>query len=231
MSESPALRQAIRDLLRYRPGAGGHAPHLEGDGALEDQVNRLGRYVQSSRLFARDRWQGLRMLSLPSLTPAHLPSAGWPGGRLPSLGMPTVSPSIPSGGGSGSRLLLVALVVLLGFAVWRLVLRSPLLAGDGGGWRLGPWPVSPGAVASREDLIRAFEYLSLLKLGPAARSWNHREICAGLSGTEPQRRRAAEHLAGLYEQARYAPGSEPLSEEALASARRELSFLAGVASA
>jgi hypothetical protein len=66
-------------------------------------------------------------------------------------------------------------------------------------------------VATREELIRAFEYLSLLRCGEPARAWHHRAIAACLGGTESERRAAAERLAALYEQARYAPaaGGEP----------------------
>jgi hypothetical protein len=85
-------------------------------------------------------------------------------------------------------------------------------------------------VASRADLVRTFEYLSLLRLGLPARAWNHREIAARLGGDESQRR-AAGLLADLYEQARYAPADEPLSPEALAEFRRDLGFLAGMTAA
>ena len=42
---------------------------------------------------------------------------------------------------------------------------------------------------------------------------------------------AAERLARLYEQAKYAPPEEPLTEAELADARGDLSYLAGVAAA
>jgi hypothetical protein len=90
-------------------------------------------------------------------------------------------------------------------------------------------------VASREELIAAFEFLALLLLGPAARSWNHRDIATGI-GNQPQggildRKALADRLADLYEEARYAPEKEPLTGEALAEARRNLCSLAGVAAA
>ena len=44
-------------------------------------------------------------------------------------------------------------------------------------------------------------------------------------------RLAADELASFYERARYAPATDSLPEEALASARRSLCLLAGVASA
>jgi hypothetical protein len=92
-------------------------------------------------------------------------------------------------------------------------------------------------VASREELILAFEYLSFLKLGPAARSRNHLALAdalgnqeSGVRGQESgERRRAAQHLASLYEFARYAPDRNPLSDDALTAARRELCFLAETA--
>jgi hypothetical protein len=86
-------------------------------------------------------------------------------------------------------------------------------------------------VATRQDLIRAFEYLSLLRLGPAARTWNHRAIAERLGAAEAERRRVAGRLATLYEQARYAPAGDPLPEGAFQEARRELGFLAGAATA
>jgi hypothetical protein len=108
------------------------------------------------------------------------------------------------------------------------------------GWRLGPWPVRPGEISTREDLVRAFEYLSLLCLGRAALTYNHRVIAEQLADPRrltPQvayfddRQRAVDELAALYEQARYAPPSDLLPDTALAAARRDLCLLAGVRAA
>jgi hypothetical protein len=98
--------------------------------------------------------------------------------------------------------------------------------------QLGPWPVDPTHVRTPAELIQAFEYLSLLRLGPDARSWNHRAIAAhlGARSSEDQRwRLAAEELASLYERARYAPAVDSLPADALVCARRDLCLLAGVA--
>src|SRR5207244_2108340 len=107
---------------------------------------------------------------------------------------------------------------------------------------LGPWPVAPANITTRDDVIRAFEYLSLLWLGPPARNWNH-EVIAGHLGEEHKveagppalmtwdplaQRRAADELAALYERARYAPPGDPLPADALAVARRDLCFLPGM---
>ena len=93
----------------------------------------------------------------------------------------------------------------------------------------------PCGPIKRQDLIRAFEYLSLLVFGQSARTWNHRDIAARLrerAGTSAAERcRAADHLADLYERARYAPPADPLPDGELHEARRDLCLLAGVASA
>jgi len=102
-------------------------------------------------------------------------------------------------------------------------------------WKLGPWPVRPGEVSTRLDLVRAFEHLALLCLGQEARTRHHLEL-ADRIGEQPaidpdRRRQAARALARLYEQARYAPDEERLPPEMMASAQRELSYLAGVGAA
>jgi hypothetical protein len=130
-------------------------------------------------------------------------------------------------------LLWVILAIAIGVALWRVLAwrgdQVQRRRQEAAAWVLGPWPVAPGAVRTRAELIQAFEYLSLLLLGRRALSWNHRQIADGL-GAAPaaEYRRAADHLAGLYEQVRYAPEDGPLTETELASARRDLYLLAGV---
>jgi hypothetical protein len=126
------------------------------------------------------------------------------------------------------------LAVLAVVLAWKLVgaRRKLAVTVDRSGWQLGPWPVNPAEVATRQDLILAFEYLSLLVFGQAARTWNHRDIAARLreqpGGVAAHRSRAADHMADLYERARYAPAADPLPEGELRDARRDLCLLAGV---
>jgi hypothetical protein len=155
------------------------------------------------------------------------------GPRIPSL------PATPSASGDdwgGGALALLALgVVLLLF--WKLGGWSRFQAhrGEAGKWQLGPWPVQPGAVSTRQDLVRAFEHLALLCLGWDASTCHHRELADRLAGQDDadnaRRRQAADLLAWLYEQARYAPAAEPFSAEELTEARHALCFLAGVPAA
>jgi hypothetical protein len=182
---------------------------------------------------------------LPDLSRLRLPSF-----KMPSLSRPDVKVNLPNlnlgaprvtggvgvaGGGLGAwqAVLWVALAFLLGVVLWRLGCRGGWRARDArpGGWRLGPWPVNPAAVATRAELVRAFEYLALLRLGRDARVWNHREIAAHLAPADSAQGRAADALAALYEHARYAPDEGPLAAPDLDVARRNLCLLAGVATA
>jgi hypothetical protein len=152
--------------------------------------------------------------------------------------VPQFGPSGPGGSfGFGTVLVwlgVVGLAVLVLWQVWSRFGAGRAAARILGGWRLGAWPVDPAHVATREELIQAFEYLSLLRLGAAARTWNHLDIAAALGAMAAggsAARRAAARLAALYEEARYAPEEGPLPGPALAEARRDLCFLGGVAAA
>jgi hypothetical protein len=142
----------------------------------------------------------------------------------PSAGTPELGGS--SSAGNWSWLAALAGAGLLGLVLWQALKRY---AGNEDAIArarrsLGPWPVDPAAVSSREDLIRAFEYLSLLRIGQAARNWNHRHIARELS---PPQTELAQEIATLYERARYAPGEDALPENTFDQARRGLCALAG----
>jgi hypothetical protein len=225
-AQSPAFREALRAL---RDGAWntGRAGQSLKDSFLSKQLFRLGRRLHVERY--------LENLKLPAADPAgrspasrfRLPRLGLPWGSLPSLGMPRFGgPSAPSAD-SGNGVLVLLSLVAAGQIGWLLWWRQRQAKARQTRAARGAWPVLPNAVRTREDLIRAFEYLSVLRLGDEVRSWNHRAIAAELGGAEAERRRAADVLAAVYEQARYAPADGPLAEAALAAARRELSLLAG----
>jgi hypothetical protein len=185
-------------------------------------LRRFGNRVPLSKLVPKDLGSSIRKLRLPSV-----PRVGF--GNRHSL--PTVS-----GNGLGTGIVWFLALLGLGLVAWKTLARShgEDAFGRPRAWRLGPWPVQPEAVATRAELVRAFEHLALLCLGREARTCNHRELATLLAEQdrhEPRRREAAEHLAQVYERARYAPDNEPLPDEELAAARRELCFLARVAAA
>jgi hypothetical protein len=232
VEQSPTIQGAIEDftlsLMNDKGGPRWDASWLEGAGNLADYAEKGWTAFDA----------GLANLGNININPPRisLPSFG----SMPSFTVPSFGGGpAPGGGGSLAFLTYLVWVVMIGalaLIFWQFWVRYSGSAGAGRaapGWRLGAWPVDPGAVANRRELIAAFEYLSLLRLGPAAETWNHRDIAVNLAGEAPAPagRTAADRLAGLYEQARYAPDEGPLPPEALAEARRDLCYLAGVSAA
>lgn len=163
-----------------------------------------------------------------------------PGSSLSALGSGPSLPSLAStapvrGEGSATSLTLLTVGVFM-LLLWKMGVGSWLRKdrGDAGDWQPGAWPVAPDAVATRQDLVRAFEHLALLRLGRSASPCHHRELAGRLIGQDagdPTHRQAIELLAWLYEQARYAPAEESLSPAELSDARQALRYLAGVTTA
>ncbi|MCI0460524.1 MAG: hypothetical protein L0Z62_26520 [Gemmataceae bacterium] len=230
LRDNPHWQRALREMQGILPENISDRLHLPARG-LDGLSNRLG--------LGRD-WNltlpDLSRLKMPNLS---LPSLPQPDIRLNlptlSLGTPRVGGGLPALGGPGSAavgagLLWVALVVLLAVLLWRVGWHAVRERGRAraAGWRLGPWPLDPRRIATSAELVQAFEYLALLQLGLDARAWNHHEIADNLPAADTNGRQAAYELASLYEQARYAPGEEPLAAPDLDAARRHLCLLAGV---
>jgi hypothetical protein len=176
---------------------------------------------------------------LPRMDQLLPPRENLPGIEMPSMPQPppisfsNLSGLVPrlSSGGLGNLLVLLLLVVV-GVLLTRLGQRMALSRfGPDREKPLGPWPVRPQEVASSEELVRAFEYLAILLLGPAARFRNHRQIAEQLASRPcPDQERhqdGVRFLTELYEQARYAPEGLQLAEPTLLRVRRELCHLSG----
>jgi hypothetical protein len=136
--------------------------------------------------------------------------------------------------GSGLRvpialLLLILAVIVLAVIWWKwggIFKPRPATAGAATGG--GGWPIDPREINTREDVVKAFEYLSVLLCGPGAKTWTHSTVAdelTKLAASEPQ---TALKLARLYELARYAPLDEPLTRVELLEARRLVCELAGL---
>jgi hypothetical protein len=209
LGNSPTLRDLGRRLSQPMGGSQGS----ETPDGLAQRLERLGETDGFKNFVSR----------LPKFSRSN--SSSFAPASAPSLG--SFDRTDPR---TFRTILVVCLVVVMIVLAWKLLKdRRTALDADGrAAWRLGPWPVDPAQINTREELIRAFEYLSLLRFGRPARSWNHRAIARRLGDQSQQ---AAEHLAGLYEKARYAPPADPLPEDELREARRDLCLLAGVAHA
>jgi hypothetical protein len=225
LADSPAFQDALRELRR--------TPfNMEPPSA--DNAGWMGRFAQWSQgltksdVWPKVDWPSMKKWRLPStksLPKIHSPISAPSFGPAPNVSLPSATTL-----SRALQVLWIALIAGAAIMVWKLLGGN--IPGVGrlrkSGWKLGPWPVSPDAVASRQDVVRAFEYLSLLRLGPAAKSRNHLDVAADLGRSGPDIRPAANRLALVYEKARYTPADEPLSADALAAARKELCFLAGV---
>lgn len=82
-------------------------------------------------------------------------------------------------------------------------------------------------IKTREELVEAFETVSLTKCGDDARNWNHRVIAEQIGDQHPTQAEPADELGRLYEVARYAPPEEDLAPTDYDDARRNLTTLAG----
>ena len=91
---------------------------------------------------------------LPTAFLPHLGGLGGVGGGLNGDG-------VAGGVAFVQILLMVTVFVVVAVVVWRLMgrvsKRTPQVAAAG----LGPWPVDPSRIATREQLVQAFEYLAI----------------------------------------------------------------------
>lgn len=130
-------------------------------------------------------------------------------------------------GGGGTALAIIAAIAaavflaLLLFRRWKFDQARRAAQGAG-----GPNGFDYDSIRTREELVRAFDHVSLNQMGEEARTWNHRVIADQFAEVKPAQAAPASELAGLYERARYAPVDEDLSAGDFADARRDLRALA-----
>lgn len=140
-----------------------------------------------------------------------------------------VSIGVPGIGGGLIPLAILAGLVVVALLVWRFWGVSPWSRKRAAAGLFGPgWPIDPRHITTREHVVLAFEYLSVLICGPVAKTWTHNTIAGALADLAKTHGEAAVMLARLYELARYAPLTEPLTTAELAEARRLVCTLAGL---
>jgi hypothetical protein len=236
---STEFSDRVTDLLRSL--GGDDVASMVGDGLRSLGQGMQGEDGLAGKITAAMQDVGGSLAGLAEKLPPSVGSAAWNDitdvfrESIPSLpkpgrfSLPTVSAGAVQD--TAPLVLWVAIVAAVVALLWRST--GGRRGASAGAWRIGPWPVAPGAVTTHRDLVLAFEHLALLCLGLAARSCHHLELAARLAAlkADPRQRQAAAELAQLYEQARYAPDAGPLTEEDLGAARRDLCLLAGVARA
>jgi hypothetical protein len=210
LRDSPALKKLFEEIA-------GAASRSNGGEGLDKQLARW-----------QLRWEAVREWLPKNLPGLNLSELSAPDVRLPNL-------SLGGRGSGGARSvlgtaadLLPVLYVAIGVIVLLVIVRTlrsrqqafdPVLAA------LGPWPVAPGRVENRRQLIRAFDYLAQIRCGVQAKSWHHRAVAQRLPRDDAERE-AAQALAALYEWARYSPQEGEPSAQDLEAARRRLKQLA-----
>jgi hypothetical protein len=189
---------AFRDILKDVARSGLLAPNgANGLGNVSDHLATLESMLTKVR-----QWLPTSLPQFPHVQ-IHAP------GQLAEFANNTLSGqnllSIPSMSESWSSLMTALAIAGVVFLAWVIVFRgrrkSAMLAVG-----IPVTPPDPDRVARREDLICAFEQLSLFLFGTPAEHWHHRRIADRLAD-KAGARADAETLAELYEQARYAPAN------------------------
>ena len=232
LADSPALQNALQSLAKSVGGEDPKWRKLADAGAgLRDRFSDWGKSAGLERFWPAGHFHmpeaepNKKIANLVRAIPEKVPSDL----HMPGIG----SVNAPAGSFLTVLAWLVALVVgtICFRKLWLNVQESKRETRRKQAL-LNAWPVDPLGVNSREELIRAYEFLALSRLGLEVKSWNHLAIAAGLGNSpDPLRRNAALCLTDAYEHARYAPIEDALPHELIAEARRHLCLLAGVAGA
>ncbi len=168
-------------------------------------------------------------ISVPEVPAMNLPRVNLGNWSLPAVPLPNLGR--PGGTALGEALLWAIVLAVAAVLVWHVAKNfHPRGVQAPSTIRLGPWPIAPDQIATRSQLVEAFEYFAVLVLGSDVRTWNHRAIARKLTAALA-REEAVATVTLLYEQARYTAGPEFLSAHDQEMARRELGLLAGTATA
>jgi hypothetical protein len=245
LEETPELKRALFDLMSGENGF---------DFDIKDEQGKS--MWDALRDGARDNSSLANSLSgldgnggdwkLPEF---DLPTIGWGkwfGDSPPPVpkggsGSSSLNPRVPSSslsgnglggfsGAGGARLMWVVLGVAIvgGLIVMWWLSRNSKAQRDKLQRDLGEWPVDPRNIVTREELVKAFEYLSVWICGPKAKMWTHSTIGEALTQLAATHGQTAMKLARLYELARYAPREEPLTRHEVIEARHIICELGGI---
>ncbi len=234
-----AARRASRDPARRRETTGqGSGAWLRGLSSVIDTAGK--KVVENAERLQRTptpRWATAiaaraQKMSRPVVREASRVSEQV---RLPEFARSSFSfpraPQPPSPGTwrrVGEAIACVALLVLAIQLVRTYLVRRD--AADAAACEQPIALVQPDDVRTRSDIVRAFESLALIRLGRSAASWAHGRVASAMGVGTPERSRAADQLARLYEIARYAPPNAELGPRQIEEARTCLRRLEGAAS-
>lgn len=157
--------------------------------------------------WVQERLSGLQNINLPNIPRVRF--------RLPNVNLRFSMPGMPNLSADGFLsslpiLMFVAVLCVLAVVTVTRVRRNPEAPGriDRG------WPLDPGSISTRADLVKAVDYWTLHSFGESAQTWNHLQIAKALPKSQA--------LVALYEEARYAPGADVYSDSDAQKARLAL---------
>jgi hypothetical protein len=217
LRDAPLSQDLLKDLGKAMSEEGASAGQSNFLESFQNEWKLMMGSTNGNSSFNRgDLFSDLKM---PDLAPVH--QAG-----------PSSQSAIASSSGSGAEfgwteLLLVVLLaacIVLGYMLHRRAKRQQSeisITVDPCG------TIDPQTIRTREDLVKAFDSLSVAKCGTDAANWNHRQIAQELGSKHPDRWDAVDRLAGLYEKARYAPVHDLFTEVEVADARARLTQIVG----
>jgi hypothetical protein len=232
LGNSPALRDAAKDLPKFM--------------SQDQQIERLANMMQglekewNSSKSSNPNPTGMKLdkmfegFKMPDLNPTGSNKPSIPKLPADSGGAPIRSATGNMEGGDSkgiATLLLLTVVGLLGFILWRRFRGANVKHLATTNSTPSSLSIDPLTIATRQDVVRAFESLSLSKCGQEAVNWHHRQIATAIGSKEPGHQQAVDQLAVLYEKARYAPANEQFSETDIAAARVQVCQIAGVPTA
>jgi hypothetical protein len=227
MDKSPAMQRLVDDLSN-KDFSKSASSRFWKEGKLPD-VNweRMGRNMDRTGNFLDRNLSGMGRTNLPNAP--HLDGPDLPRGpQMAGMGGAPSGGDVLELGKAGSIIVTILALLIGGFVLWRFLLKPlsqvRLKPAENG---TGDWPVNPWLIRTREELVKAFDYLALLKCGVPAKMWHHHEVADHLA--EEAQRPHADNLANVYEQARYSPPPETIPEPVMDRARQDLCLLAGVA--
>jgi len=153
---------------------------------------------------------------------------GWNIGGGPSVNGPSVGGVEAAGGGLTAVAVVIGVIgaLVLGYILYRKwqqdqEAKLAMLADAKRGLDLSH-------IRSRQELVEAFDALTVEKCGDESKNWNHRVVTETLIGARPAVAQPAQELGELYQKARYAPPQDDMTGGEFTAAERDLRAVAGV---
>jgi hypothetical protein len=227
MKNSDAMKRAASGLSKIDWGKTDKWKFLPDDFASK---LKLGKSFDGAGDFLKrtfGRFEGKHVPDLPTVKAPNIKSPNFSSGS--SLhGFVPPAPSTPGAGSTFGVVATIAAIIAAAFIAWKFLIQ-PAASRKAGkpAWDPGSWPISPDRIQTSADIIRAFDHFALQTAGKPARHWHHQAVADKIGADDSNRQTVAKRLASVYAQARYAPSSEPLTQEQIASARYDLCSLLG----